>query len=124
MRLLRGLGATLLWVVASLLGLVAVLLCATILLLPLGIPLLGLARRLYGMATRLLLPRAVSHPLEETKKQARTHGKRARRQGKSARKNGRKVKDAIAGTLPERSVDRGRKLFGRKPKRGRKRIFG
>lgn len=68
MRLVRGLGAALLWIAASLLGLVAVLLCVTIILLPVGIPLLRLAGKLYGSATRLMLPRAVAHPVEQAKK--------------------------------------------------------
>ncbi len=67
MRLIRGLAGALLWIVASLLGLVAVLLCVTVVLLPLGLPLLNLARKLFGKATRLLLPRAVAHPVEETR---------------------------------------------------------
>ena len=67
MRIVRGLGAVVLWLVASLLGLVAVLLCVTIILLPVGIPLLRLAGRLYGSATRLMLPRSVAHPVKEAK---------------------------------------------------------
>ena len=67
MQLFRGLAGALLWIAASLLGLVAVLLCVTVILLPLGLPLLNLARKLFGKATRLLLPRAVAHPVDETR---------------------------------------------------------
>jgi hypothetical protein len=124
MRLLRGLLGTLLWVVASLLGLVAVLLCATIVLLPLGVPLLGIVRKTYGLATRLLLPRAVSHPVEETKKQARAHGQKVREDSKKARRKGRKAKKVVPDISPKRTVDRGRKQLARKRKKRRKRIFG
>jgi len=50
----------------------------TLLLLPLGLPLLRLVRRLFRMATRLMLPRAVTHPVEELGKGARKSGRRAR----------------------------------------------
>jgi hypothetical protein len=68
MRLIRGVGGAVLWILASLLGLVAVLLCVTVILLPVGIPLLRLAGRSYGTATRLMLPRSVAHPVKETKR--------------------------------------------------------
>jgi hypothetical protein len=63
-----------LWIGASLLGLVAVLLCVTVILLPVGIPLLRLAGRSYGTATRLMLPRAVAHPVKESKRGFRKKG--------------------------------------------------
>lgn len=68
MRLVRGIGGALLWIVASLLGLVAVVLCITVILLPLGLPLLLVARRLFGIATRLMMPRAATHPVAELDK--------------------------------------------------------
>ena len=77
MRFLRGLLGGLLWVVASLVGLVAALLCVTLILLPVGIPLLRLSRRLFGAATGLMLPRALTHPVDEL-------GKRARRKAREA----------------------------------------
>ncbi|HZC72675.1 MAG TPA: hypothetical protein VE442_18400 [Jatrophihabitans sp.] len=77
MRLLRGLAGTLLWLGALLLGLVAVLLCATVILLPLGVPLLGYARRMFGGAVRLMLPRAVAHPVETSRRSFRKGGRKA-----------------------------------------------
>jgi len=71
MRVLRGLLGALLWILAGLLGLVALLLCVTIILLPLGIPLLRLARSLFGTSVRLMMPRAVAHPVKESKRKGR-----------------------------------------------------
>jgi hypothetical protein len=68
MRLLRGLLAVLVWLVALVLLLVSVLLCATLLLLPLGIPLLGVTRRLFGLGVRLATSRKVTHPVDELRK--------------------------------------------------------
>lgn len=68
MRALRGLGGALLWILASVLGLVGVLLCVTLLLLPLGLVVLRLARKLYSQSFVLMLPRAVSHPVQESKR--------------------------------------------------------
>ena len=90
MRLVRGLGGTLLWVVASVLGLVSVLLCVTIILLPLGIPLLRLTRKTFRLATRLLLPRAVSHPVDESQKSAKQTGRQWRKEGRKTGKKWRK----------------------------------
>jgi membrane protein implicated in regulation of membrane protease activity len=67
MRILRGMGGVLLWILASVVCLVALILCATVLLLPLGIPLLMLGRRMFAQAFRLLLPRAVAHPVTTAK---------------------------------------------------------
>jgi hypothetical protein len=67
MRVLRGMGGVLLWILASVVCLVALILCATILLLPLGIPLLMLGRRMFGLSMRLLLPRSARHPLATAK---------------------------------------------------------
>ena len=102
MRLVRGLGGALLWILASLLGLVAVLLCVTLILLPLGIPLLRVARRMWSTSVRLMLPRAVAHPVKETnrrgrkKREAMTDGvtttsKRARKKARKLRKKGSKL---------------------------------
>ena len=65
MKLLRGLAGSLLWILAGVLGLVGGLLSVTIILLPLGLPLLWLARKLGGTAGRLVLPKAVTHPVQE-----------------------------------------------------------
>ena len=79
MRVVRGLGGALLWIVASLLGVVAVLLCVTVILLPVGVPLLLLCRRLFSLATRMLLPRAMSHPVEEAGSSLRTKGRKTKK---------------------------------------------
>jgi hypothetical protein len=84
MRLLRGLAGALLWIVSALLGLVAAILCVTIVLLPVGLPLLGYAGRLLALSMKLMLPRAVSHPVDTA--------------GKSIRKQGRKAKDSLSAT--------------------------
>lgn len=68
MRLLRGLGGALLWILATVVGIVALIMCATVLLLPLGVPLLGYARRLFAQGGRLMLPRALAHPVGEVRK--------------------------------------------------------
>jgi hypothetical protein len=65
-------GGAVLWIGAALFGLVAVVLCVTVILLPLGIPLLGLARRMFTQSVALMLPRSVSHPLDEGRKKARS----------------------------------------------------
>ncbi len=63
MRIVRWLGAGLLWVVAGVLGLLGVVLSATLVLLPLGIPLLMLARKTAGVAVAMALPKAVRDPV-------------------------------------------------------------
>jgi hypothetical protein len=87
MRLLRGLAGTLLWIVAALLGLVALILCATIILLPVGLPLLGYVPRLFALSFKLVLPHAVSHPLQAA--------------DKSMHKSGRKNKKQLVGAVPD-----------------------
>ena len=67
MRILRGLGGAVLWLLACVVGLVAVILCVTVLLLPAGIPLLRVARRMFAKAARLMLPRALAHPVQTAK---------------------------------------------------------
>ena len=67
MRILRGLGGTVLWLLACVVGLVALILCVTVLLLPVGIPLLRVARRMFGRAARLMLPKGLAHPVESAK---------------------------------------------------------
>ena len=112
MRIIRALGASLLWIVAGVLGLVGVLLCATIILLPVGIPVLMLARRVFSMAMALLLPRKVRHPVDELgkvgdkvgdkvgEKVGDKLGKKARKKagkkaGKAARRGLKKAKDVV-----------------------------
>lgn len=79
MRVLRWLAGALVWILALVVGLVAGVLCITILLLPLGLPLLAGARRLFGTATKLMLPRAMTSPVEELGRSVRKRGRKARR---------------------------------------------
>lgn len=99
MRLLRGLGGLLLWILAAVLGLVAVILCATVILLPLGIPLLGYARRLLALSMKLLLPRAVSHPVATVSDSLRNQGGAASSDMKRVRKGVRKPARRAAGKV-------------------------
>jgi hypothetical protein len=77
MRFLRGLGGILLWLVASLVGLLGAVLCVTVILLPLGIPVLLVARRMFGTSMKLLLPREMTHPVDEASKSLRKTRKKA-----------------------------------------------
>jgi len=77
MRILRGLGGTVLWLLACVLGLVAVILCVTVLLLPVGIPLLRVARRMFATAARLMLPKALAHPVQSAKDSVSETGSKA-----------------------------------------------
>ena len=108
MRLIRGVGGAVLWIVASLLGLVAVLMCVTVILLPVGIPLLRLAGRSYGSATRLMLPRPVAHPVKESKRGLRGAGGKA--------------KDKVSDASPKDALSKSRKKLRKKT--GRRRLFG
>ena len=71
MRLLRGLLGTLLWILAGLLALVSLLLCVTIILLPIGIPLFRVSKTLFGKSVRLMMPRALAHPVTESRRKGR-----------------------------------------------------
>lgn len=104
MRIVRGIGGVVLWLLAAVVGLLGAVLSITILLLPLGIPLLILAGSMFRRSMALLLPRKVSHPVEEA-------GKKARRRTKRVRKG----KD-IPG-LSRRRVKRGKKKVRRVSKR-------
>jgi hypothetical protein len=117
MRLLRGLAGLLLWILAGVLGLVSLLLCVTIILLPLGIPLFRLARSMFGSAVRLMLPRAVAHPVKETRRAGRRHtpdppdvSGRADKARKKTRKAGEKI-GKQARKKVRRATGRKRKLF-------------
>ena len=79
MGLLRGLAGALLWIVSALVGLVAAILCATIILLPVGLPLLGYAGRLFALSVKLILPRAVSQPVDTADRSLRKRGRKAKR---------------------------------------------
>ena len=109
MRVLRGLGGSVLWILAGVLGLLGVVLSVTLILAPLGIPLLMLARRLFRYAMRLFLPREVRHPVQESGKSLRRGAKDAsgtvasaspdlkgaRKTGKKLRKKARKKKKSV-----------------------------
>lgn len=88
MKVLRRLGAGLVWILAGVVGLLGGLLCVTILLLPVGIPLVMLSRRLFGLAGRMLLPPGVRHPVKELDKKGSRVAKAARpgKKGKDLRK--------------------------------------
>jgi uncharacterized membrane protein len=57
MKVLRRIGALVVWLLATLLAVVSLVLCLTLVLLPLGIPLLLLSGRLYVWGVKLWLPR-------------------------------------------------------------------
>ena len=98
-RVLRALLGALLWILAGVVGLLGILLSATVILLPLGIPLLMLARRMFTRSVALVLPRKVSHPVEET--------------GRALRKKGRKSRDAVADVDVQKLGKRARKKASR-----------
>jgi uncharacterized protein (DUF697 family) len=76
MWLLRGLAASLLWILAGLVGLVGVVLSVTLILLPIGIPLIMLARKIFAYSMVVLVPRKVRHPVAEVGDSARGGVKR------------------------------------------------
>src|SRR5690242_2718516 len=104
MRLLRGLGGAVLWILASLLGLVGILLCITVILLPVGLPLVKLAGQLFARSMQLMLPRALAHPVNEVTKAVEKEGRKARAAAKdtasdtakSARKFLRKMRKRVS----------------------------
>lgn len=108
MRFVRGMGGALLWVLACVVGLLGAVLSVTVILLPVGVPLLLLARKLFGTATKLLMPRAVSHPVQEA--------------GRSVRKSGRKARKKAPDVSAEDTVKRGRKRLEKATRRTRKRL--
>ncbi|MBO0892553.1 MAG: hypothetical protein J2P14_16670 [Acidothermales bacterium] len=79
MRILRGIGGAVLWLLAALVGLLGALLSITVVLLPVGIPLLLLAGSMFRRSMALLLPRKVSHPVEQAGKTARREIRRVRK---------------------------------------------
>lgn len=79
MRLLRGVGGAVLWILAVVLGLVGVILCVTILLIPLGLPVLNYARRLFTLSMKLMVPRAVAHPVRSVDRSTRQSRRHARK---------------------------------------------
>jgi hypothetical protein len=119
MIILRGLGAVVMWLLATVVMLVAAVLCITLILLPLGLPLMALGVRLYVYGIQLLVPRApeVKHGIRE-RLGLRAHGsaggdvKRARKHGK---KSGRKLRKKAGGAADD---------AGKVVARGRKRLAG
>jgi hypothetical protein len=107
MRLLRALPGAVLWIVASVLGLVGVVLCVTVILLPVGIPLMKIAGRMFSHAVQLMLPRAVSHPVDELDKAMDKKGRTLRsatagaagRAAKKSRKLGSTASETAGGAL-------------------------
>ncbi|NIK61604.1 hypothetical protein [Kribbella shirazensis] len=75
MKILRGIGAALVWLLATVVMLVAAVLCITVILLPLGVPLMALGLRLYGYGVQLIIPRP--KPVERGKKTGRKVRKQA-----------------------------------------------
>jgi hypothetical protein len=95
MRLLRGLGGALLWILASVVGLLGVILCVTVIGLPIGIPLVLLARRGFTSSVRLMLPQKLAHPLKEAKGSVRDKASKGTDSTKdTAKQAGKKAKDA------------------------------
>jgi hypothetical protein len=115
MRIVRGLGGALLWILACVVGLLGAVLSVTVILLPIGVPLLLVARKLFGTATRLLMPRAVSHPVEEA-------GKSVRRKGRKAKKNAPEVDPGGQLRRGRKQVKRGGKQMKKTTRRARKRL--
>jgi hypothetical protein len=119
MRLLRGLGGALLWIVASLVGLIAVVLCVTIILLPVGIPLLMVAKKMFGRSVGLMLPRAVSHPIDEGSKRSKKERKQVSTKAGKASKKGRKKADKFD-KRANKKLDKGGKKIQKLDKAGKR----
>ena len=142
MRFVRGLGGVLLWLLASIVGLLGAVLCVTIILLPLGIPLLLVARRMFATSMKLLLPREMTHPVDEASKSLRKTGKKARKKlkgghgtgdvasaGKKAGKKARKKLEGGHGTgdvagAGKKAGKQARKRMRKGGRRARKRLAG
>jgi hypothetical protein len=98
----------LLWIVSAVLGLVAAILCVTIILLPVGLPLLGYAGRLLAISMKLMLPRAVSQPVDTADNSMRKRGGKGKdnvsaavaRDFKRLRKQSRKQARRVRKTIP------------------------
>ena len=72
------------------------LLCVTIILLPVGIPLLMLARRMFTRSVALMLPRAMSHPVDEGRKKTKKLSRKARKKAKKkAKRQAEKAADKL-----------------------------
>jgi hypothetical protein len=115
MRVLRGIGAMLVWLLATVVIIVAALLCITLILLPLGLPLMAVGLRLYGYGVQLMIPRAKDVKRGMRKKAGlRAHGSAAgdvKRAGKRGKKSGRKMRKKAVGVADDASkvAGKGRK---------------
>jgi hypothetical protein len=96
MRILRGAGALVVWLLATVVMIVALVLCVTLVLLPLGIPLMLLGLRLYGYGVQLMVPRAPEVKRGVRKRLGlKAHGSVAgdvKRAKKHAKKSGRRLR--------------------------------
>ena len=99
MFLLRGLAASVLWIVAGVLGLVGILLSVTLILLPVGIPVLMLAKKVFSYSMVVLMPGKVRHPIQHAEKSAKEGvmgaGKK-KKMKKTMKKQRRKARRALA----------------------------
>src|SRR5690349_20243280 len=87
MWLLRGLGASLLWILAGVVGLVGIILSATLILLPVGIPLVMLAKKIFGYSMVLLVPGKVRHPVASVEDSVQSGTKRLFKRSKASPAN-------------------------------------
>ncbi|HEY3561144.1 MAG TPA: hypothetical protein VGL05_26955 [Kribbella sp.] len=67
MKVLRGIGAAVVWLLATVVMLLAAILCITLIGLPLGIPLGALGLRLYMYGVQLMMPsgRQIKHDVKK-----------------------------------------------------------
>ena len=119
MKILRGIGALLVWLLATVVMIVAAVLCVTLILLPLGLPLMALGLRLYGYGVQLMIPRAPEVKRGMRKRLGlRTHGSVAgdvKRAGKRGKKSGRRLRKKAGGVADD---------AGKAASRGRKKLTG
>jgi hypothetical protein len=87
MWLLRGLGASLLWILAGVVGLVGIILSATLILLPVGIPLVMLAKKIFGYSMVLLVPGKVRHPVSSMEDSVKSGSKGLFKRSKASAAN-------------------------------------
>jgi hypothetical protein len=87
MWLLRGLGASLLWILAGVVGLLGIILSATLILLPVGIPLVMLAKKIFGYSMVLLVPGKVRHPVASMEDSVQSGTKRLFKRSKASAAN-------------------------------------
>jgi hypothetical protein len=113
MRIVRGIGAALVWVLATVVLLLSLVLCITVIGLPLGIPLMLLGLRLYAYGVQLLVPRPAEmkrgarkriglRPRGSVEGDVKRLGKRGKRATKKMRKRARNVKETAEGKVGRR----------------------